>query len=53
MKGASASFFNLGAASNGRSADWTMLRNRWEYLHVARAVLAMVGLILIVTAVTL
>jgi hypothetical protein len=33
--------------------DWTVLRDRWEYSHVYRSVLAMLGFILLVTAVAL
>jgi hypothetical protein len=33
-------------------ADWTPVRDRWEYSHVARAALALVSLIALVTAVT-
>ncbi|HEX2035383.1 MAG TPA: anthrone oxygenase family protein [Chloroflexota bacterium] len=32
--------------------DWTALRDRWEYSHVARAVLALVSLVALVTSVT-
>jgi hypothetical protein len=34
-----------------RAADWTVLRDRWEYSHVVRAVLALVSLLLLVTAI--
>ncbi|MGH7368765.1 MAG: hypothetical protein ACREKQ_02100 [Candidatus Rokuibacteriota bacterium] len=33
-----------------RPADWTDLRNRWEYSHVARAGLSAVSLIALVLA---
>jgi hypothetical protein len=33
------------------TADWTALRDRWEYSHVVRAVLALVSLVLLVAAV--
>jgi hypothetical protein len=53
---ASAAFFGTepAAASDGerRSPDWTILRDRWEYGHVARAGLAMIGLTLLAIAVT-
>ncbi len=42
------SFFASGGAPDGE--DWTALRNRWEYSHVARAVFAMLGLIALVLA---
>jgi hypothetical protein len=42
-----------GARVEVRPADWTVLRNRWEYSHVVRAGLASVGLICLVTATAL
>jgi len=33
-----------------RSADWTSLRDRWEYSHVARAILSLVALVLLAGA---
>lgn len=47
----SSGFFSLGAkrSSGGGSPDWTELRDRWEYSHVVRAVLALVSLIALVT----
>jgi xanthosine utilization system XapX-like protein len=46
-------FFSIGAKRSSsqnetRQADWMELRNRWEYSHVARAVLAMLSLICLV-----
>ncbi len=38
-------------ASSGQ--DWTALRDRWEYSHVARAVFAMLSLTALVVAATL
>jgi hypothetical protein len=35
------------------SADWTTLRDRWEYSHIARAGLTMLCLILLATAIVL
>ncbi|OQW33931.1 MAG: hypothetical protein A4E19_19350 [Nitrospira sp. SG-bin1] len=47
-------FFSFGKqGSELREMDWTELRDRWEYSHVARAVLAMVSFIALVTAVAL
>lgn len=38
----------FGTARGGRPAgDWTALRNRWEYSHIARAVLATGALMLL------
>lgn len=59
LAGLGARFF--GAAPFGRSKagaqsptlDWMTLRDRWEHSHVARAALAMLSLILLVTAVAL
>jgi len=34
-----------------RAADWTVLRDRWEYSHVIRAALALVSLLLLAAAV--
>lgn len=50
-----AAFFAVGGrAATGRSGDeWTALRDRWEYSHVTCAVLAMAGLLSLVTAATL
>jgi hypothetical protein len=51
----SAGFFSFGArkgtAPSPRADDWTALRDRWEYSHVARAALAMLSLLLLLIAV--
>jgi hypothetical protein len=54
LQGAGKTFFALGSVSPARSGqpDWTFLRDRWEYSHLARAVLAAVAFVLLVTAVT-
>jgi hypothetical protein len=44
---AGGAFFGAGRESRGPQ-DWTTLRNRWEYAHVARAVLASASLLLLV-----
>jgi hypothetical protein len=57
LKGVGAGFFAFGAtkrpASNGTASDegWKGLRNRWEFSHVLRAVLAAIALILLIIAV--
>jgi len=51
LRGASARFFSAGSRSLGQ--DWTKLRDRWEYSHVVRALLAMLSLISLVTAATI
>lgn len=59
LKGFGAKFFGSDPIGRGRSGgqvstpDWTVLRDRWEYSHLARAVFAMLGLVLLVTAVAL
>lgn len=51
LRGAGARFF--GHRAQSAPADWTALRDRWEYSHVARALLALLSLILLATAVAL
>lgn len=51
-------FFSFGAnrsplGNEPRPPDWTRLRDRWEYSHVARAALALVSLISLVVAVSM
>ena len=53
---AGAGFFGVGAAKPGsrttsRSADWTTLRDRWEYSHVARAALSLASLAALIIAI--
>jgi hypothetical protein len=56
LSGLGSGFFSLGSASKrgGQSAtgavDWTALRDRWEYSHVARAGLAFLSFIALVIA---
>lgn len=50
-------FFSSGAnrsrlGSDSRQPDWTQLRDRWEYSHVARAGLASASLLALVVAIT-
>jgi len=42
-----AAFFGAGGAQ-ATAPDWTALRNRWEYAHVVRAVLASASLLALV-----
>ena len=49
LQGAGAAFFAAGGKDSG-SSDWTALRDRWEYSHVARAVLATASLVALVLA---
>lgn len=56
LRGLGAGFFSFGLPKHGGDAqalDWTALRDRWEYSHVVRAGLAVLGFILLVTAVAL
>jgi hypothetical protein len=58
LSGLGSSFFSLGAASKRgrqsetRPVDWTELRDRWEYSHVARAGLAALSFIALVIAIS-
>ncbi len=50
-------FFSFGAhrsrlENETRPPDWTQLRDRWEYLHVGRAGLALLSLIVLVIAIS-
>jgi hypothetical protein len=53
LKGLGARFFRVGTANQegDAQADWTALRDRWEYSHVLRAVLGFISLALLATAV--
>ena len=48
---AGSGFFSFASGGDaGRVADWTVLRDRWEYSHVARAVLAIISLVALLIA---
>ena len=47
------SFDPLHSVDRLRAADWTVLRDRWEYSHVMRGALALISLVLLVTAATI
>jgi hypothetical protein len=49
VSASAATFFGTGHGRAG-AADWTALRDRWEYAHVARAVLASTSLLALVIA---
>ena len=54
MAGAGAKFFRVGRIDQrGAPPDWTVLRDRWEYSHIIRAVLGLVGQTLLITAIAL
>lgn len=51
MQGAGAAFFGMGGRGlPADDAQWTRLRDRWEYSHVARAVCATFSLVALITA---
>lgn len=53
LSGVGSGFFSFGTnKEETRPPDWTELRNRWEYSHVARAGLAFVGLTALVIAIS-
>ncbi len=53
LKGFAAHFFRFSTGKGGRQApDWTELRNRWEYAHIARAVLGLFSFVLLSIALT-
>ncbi len=56
LRGAGKAFFAVGGRGSGSASagerDWTRLRDRWEYSHVARAALALLSLIALATAAT-
>jgi hypothetical protein len=52
LSAAGSAFLDVRSVSEElRSADWTRLRDRWEYSHVARAVLSLTALVLIACAI--
>lgn len=54
LKGFAAGFFGFGAGKGeGPLPDWTELRDRWEYSHVARAVLGLLALVFLGAALTI
>jgi hypothetical protein len=46
-------FDPLRRKARSEAPDWTVLRNRWEYSHVLRAVLGLAALTLLIAAVAL
>jgi hypothetical protein len=56
LKGFGARFFAFDFPGRGErkpEADWTALRDRWEYAHIVRAALGMLALLLLATALVL
>jgi hypothetical protein len=54
LGGLGSGFFSFasGRRSEARPAGWTDLRDRWEYSHLARAVLAVLSLVALVIAIS-
>ena len=55
LSGAGSRFFSMGSASRAGSrqsdpADWTTLRDRWEYSHVIRAALVVISFMTLLIA---
>ena len=44
-------FFSSGAQRNDRRATWTEMRDRWEYSHVARALLGFLAFVALAFAI--
>lgn len=55
LRGAGKAFFSFDPFGRARTStdDWQHLRNRWEYSHVVRAVLAIISLVCVVTGVAI
>ena len=54
LKGVGGGFFAFGLGggmAHSAKPEWTRLRDRWEYAHLLRAVLGLIGLILLVMAI--
>jgi hypothetical protein len=51
---AGSGFFSFGAKDMDKNTapDWTELRDRWEYSHVARAVCALVSFVALLIAIS-
>lgn len=50
VSASAATFFGVSPEREGRQPEWTELRDRWEYSHVARAVVTSVGLLALVSS---
>src|SRR4029078_10302848 len=51
LKGFAGCFFGVGARKeSGELPDWTELRARWEYAHIARSALGMLALVFLAAA---
>jgi hypothetical protein len=55
LSAAGSSFFAFDFLTRGgpANADWTALRDRWEYSHVARAIFSTIALVAMVVAVSI
>jgi hypothetical protein len=47
---AGSGFFGAGSGAASGEVDWTRFRDRWEYSHIARAVLAFMSFLLLLVA---
>jgi hypothetical protein len=45
-------FFSIGGRDNTRVPDWTRLRDRWEYSHIARSALVGISFVALVISVS-
>ena len=50
LKGPGAAFFGAASKREGWTPEWTELRDRWEYSHLARAIITSVSLLALVIA---
>lgn len=48
LSGAGSTFFST--ASSAKSGDWTAMRDRWEYSHVARAIASFLAFLVLTIA---
>lgn len=52
LAGISAGFFSFGVETPRETPEWTALRDRWEYSHVARAVFGAIAFVLLTISLT-
>jgi hypothetical protein len=53
MSASGAAFFRVGTGASGNPGNWTRLRDRWEYAHVARAAINSASLLALAVAIAL
>jgi hypothetical protein len=49
---AGSTFFSIGSRDNAQVPDWTHLRDRWEYSHIARSALVGMSFVALVISVS-